>query len=336
MSLTGLRYMRSDESATVEAVTIASKPCQAKPVTPYSPVSNEPTESFKPFPKLPSEIRNLIWSLSLPGQRVIEIEWNHTSGRFFTSSPTPTTLSVCTEARAEAMRTLRVFSFPNDVFIYDEIEDEDEDYEAMKSDEYVTTPSRKPFATFIDWSQDIAYLHKRHMDSSLSSNNWINIVNDDVPYRNLVALLESVEIFRTNIRRLAVDPLSLCDCRGMNSFAALIANLKKVEEIIWVMHNDTCCYRELPPREHAKVTGFTWCNLGGIPSEWFEALPNLGSLEDYEFDNYEVEASHFKQLVLDWIWNNPDCSPKPRQELEATLLNIEFRPRYVVRDFAGK
>ncbi|KAG4428212.1 hypothetical protein IFR05_016303 [Cadophora sp. M221] len=57
-----------------------------------------PLKSFPLFPKLPTEIRMMIWDLSLEA-RTVEIQWTETRG-FFTRVPTPNVLRVCQDSRS--------------------------------------------------------------------------------------------------------------------------------------------------------------------------------------------------------------------------------------------
>ncbi|PVH69462.1 hypothetical protein DL98DRAFT_522166 [Cadophora sp. DSE1049] len=56
-----------------------------------------PLTSFHLFPKLPTEIRMMIWELSLEA-RTVEIQWTETRG-FFSRVPTPMALRVCKDSR---------------------------------------------------------------------------------------------------------------------------------------------------------------------------------------------------------------------------------------------
>ncbi|KAH7313168.1 hypothetical protein BKA65DRAFT_154496 [Rhexocercosporidium sp. MPI-PUGE-AT-0058] len=56
-----------------------------------------PLKSFPLFPKLPTEIRCMIWDLGLEA-RTVEIQWTETRG-FFTRVPTPNVLRVSRDSR---------------------------------------------------------------------------------------------------------------------------------------------------------------------------------------------------------------------------------------------
>ncbi|KAH7384755.1 hypothetical protein BKA64DRAFT_148333 [Cadophora sp. MPI-SDFR-AT-0126] len=57
-----------------------------------------PPPTFRPFPRLPLEIRQMIWNLSLE-PRVIEMEYEEEQG-FFTTCSLPSALQVCQESRS--------------------------------------------------------------------------------------------------------------------------------------------------------------------------------------------------------------------------------------------
>jgi hypothetical protein len=65
--------------------------------------ARKPTK-FTRFPKLPIELRYIIWSFALPDARVIEILWNSQSNKYYTDAPQPTVLRVNKESRGEALR----------------------------------------------------------------------------------------------------------------------------------------------------------------------------------------------------------------------------------------
>lgn len=56
-------------------------------------------KNFKHFPKLPLEIRRMIWNLALPGSRVIEVLWSEKSKKFYTDALQPVILQVSLEVR---------------------------------------------------------------------------------------------------------------------------------------------------------------------------------------------------------------------------------------------
>ncbi|TVY44348.1 hypothetical protein LOCC1_G005864 [Lachnellula occidentalis] len=63
-----------------------------------SSVAKEPhNPSFLRFPKLPTELRAIIWKLTLQA-RTVEIEWQETRG-FYTQVGTPVALQVCKDSR---------------------------------------------------------------------------------------------------------------------------------------------------------------------------------------------------------------------------------------------
>ncbi|KAL2061896.1 hypothetical protein VTL71DRAFT_7274 [Oculimacula yallundae] len=65
---------------------------------------------FHLFPKLPTEIRIIIWRFTLEA-RAVEIQWTETRG-FFTRVPTPMALRVCRDSR-EAVNSLYPRCFGN-------------------------------------------------------------------------------------------------------------------------------------------------------------------------------------------------------------------------------
>ncbi|KAK0102839.1 hypothetical protein ONS95_000963 [Cadophora gregata] len=69
-----------------------------------------PLTSFHLFPKLPTEIRMMIWKLSLEA-RTVEIQWSETRG-FFTRVPTPIALRVCKDSR-DAVKSKYPLCFGN-------------------------------------------------------------------------------------------------------------------------------------------------------------------------------------------------------------------------------
>ncbi|PMD46200.1 hypothetical protein L207DRAFT_207124 [Hyaloscypha variabilis F] len=60
---------------------------------------------FKLFPKLPTELRRIIWRLSLPGQRVVEVLFDNFTGQCRSSCPIPIALHVSSEARGVALES---------------------------------------------------------------------------------------------------------------------------------------------------------------------------------------------------------------------------------------
>ncbi|KFY72312.1 hypothetical protein V499_07537 [Pseudogymnoascus sp. VKM F-103] len=94
------------------------------PADPLKPAAKEPKtlRRFKLFPKLPTEIRLMIWTLLLPPPRVVDIRMRRKSiptsageildvGRFISSVDHPIILHVCSESRRVARQHYKL-SFP--------------------------------------------------------------------------------------------------------------------------------------------------------------------------------------------------------------------------------
>jgi hypothetical protein len=60
---------------------------------------------FTLFPKLPIELRRIIWRRSLPGQRVVEVLYYNFTGQCRSSRPIPIALHVSSEARGVALES---------------------------------------------------------------------------------------------------------------------------------------------------------------------------------------------------------------------------------------
>ena len=72
----------------------------------YHPPSQKPKNEFAKFtlfPNLAIELRRIIWRLSLPGQRVVELLYDNCTGQCRSSCPIPTTLHVNSESRGLAL-----------------------------------------------------------------------------------------------------------------------------------------------------------------------------------------------------------------------------------------
>lgn len=93
---------------------------------------SEPLKEFKFFPKLPGEIRMIIWELSLPQPRVVEIDISplHDSLVATTNSPLPAHFQVNYEARKVAQKNYPLvfssilsspirFSFERDILYFE-------------------------------------------------------------------------------------------------------------------------------------------------------------------------------------------------------------------------
>lgn len=60
--------------------------------------------SFHSFSKLPIEIRLEIWKNILPGPRLIQVHYDVRVGKFWTTTPSPAKLLVCSESRYEMLK----------------------------------------------------------------------------------------------------------------------------------------------------------------------------------------------------------------------------------------
>lgn len=71
----------------------------------------QPQREFKVFPKLPIELRRLIWRATFPGPRLVRIRFNLASETFSSPTKFPIALGICSESRRETMRFyMRLFS----------------------------------------------------------------------------------------------------------------------------------------------------------------------------------------------------------------------------------
>ncbi|PMD17393.1 hypothetical protein NA56DRAFT_579130, partial [Hyaloscypha hepaticicola] len=59
-------------------------------------------KEFPLFPRLPFEIRHLIWREALPGPRLVELLYDEDIGACISRSPLPICLWICSESRKEA------------------------------------------------------------------------------------------------------------------------------------------------------------------------------------------------------------------------------------------
>ncbi|OBT80025.1 hypothetical protein VF21_01189 [Pseudogymnoascus sp. 05NY08] len=89
---------------------------------PSAPVKQQ-TERFKFFPKLPTEIRLMVWDFCLPGPRVVDVRMRRrfvrvstrkvfNFPRFISSLDHPVILHICSESRSLALKHYEL-SFPN-------------------------------------------------------------------------------------------------------------------------------------------------------------------------------------------------------------------------------
>ncbi|KAL7934487.1 hypothetical protein V8C35DRAFT_29486 [Trichoderma chlorosporum] len=110
-----------------------SRPLDKTPVRcpPHKPARHQP-ESFCSFAKLPAELRLKIWALSRPSPRLVSIQCGsdispiskpsprNSNAGCTSPTPTPASLHICAESRAEALKTYRpsfgFFRGPGQVF----------------------------------------------------------------------------------------------------------------------------------------------------------------------------------------------------------------------------
>ena len=59
------------------------------------------TETFLYFSRFPIELRLKIWTLALPGPRIIKPVWNHLRVKWEFNSEIPAVLQACSESRIE-------------------------------------------------------------------------------------------------------------------------------------------------------------------------------------------------------------------------------------------
>lgn len=89
--------------------TLSNRPSK---FTMTSQASSVGCTTFTLFPRLPMEIRELIWHMTLPGPRLVEIQYKHSSSSegntllsgAFPRRPPPVSLRVCQESRNKALR----------------------------------------------------------------------------------------------------------------------------------------------------------------------------------------------------------------------------------------
>lgn len=67
--------------------------------------NEEDTKTFHYFSKLPLQVRCKIWSLNLPGPRLVEIIFKENDEAWYTNAPIITNLSTCRESRLEALKS---------------------------------------------------------------------------------------------------------------------------------------------------------------------------------------------------------------------------------------
>jgi len=82
----GFRFGRSEDNDCVEI---------------HHEIVIQPLTEFHLFPKLPIELRRMIWRHCLPGPRLVELLYDEDIGACTSSAPLPTCLWICSESRKE-------------------------------------------------------------------------------------------------------------------------------------------------------------------------------------------------------------------------------------------
>ncbi|KAK0111503.1 hypothetical protein ONS95_001858 [Cadophora gregata] len=59
-------------------------------------------KSFQRFSSLPVELRITVWRFALPDPRLVKVNYNVQTGRFYSTAKTPVSLQICQESRHEA------------------------------------------------------------------------------------------------------------------------------------------------------------------------------------------------------------------------------------------
>lgn len=68
----------------------------------------EKLDSFTPFPRLPIEVRTIIWKLCVPRGRTVQIEVNKSGSFKGSHAPAPAVLQICQESRYECLKMFSV------------------------------------------------------------------------------------------------------------------------------------------------------------------------------------------------------------------------------------
>lgn len=256
-----------------KALSIQEENCRPKYSHHAAPQNEQPFSTFAFFPKLPIELRHMIWELSISDGRFIEIQWNHATGRYFT--PGPAILGACKEARVRGLNRLSILAFPNNLILHDNREDEDKNLIVMNDPSFKDASFEKPFQTFVNWSQDTIYLNKRHMESSLSSPTWINTVNDNIPFQKVFERLLAWKGFIDNVQLLAVNPHDLDEVEV--DLLTLIS--PRLQEISLILQKDTC-FQTVPTSPHTNLLNLAACSSQSLLNEATEVKEELLSRMD--------------------------------------------------------
>lgn len=127
-------------------------------------------DSFTCFGKLPLELRLKIWHDSMPESRIVEIRFNMAKKFFVADADIPIALHVCQESRREAPRRYSLLIFEYEA--YSELQYQLFSlvfqhglFEAGLTGDNVPNKNfqqlrLRPFATYLDFSQDIVYISK--------------------------------------------------------------------------------------------------------------------------------------------------------------------------------
>lgn len=240
---------------------IRSQPLTLHALNVTGPPSSGITE-FIWFPKLPLELRDKIWELSMPCARVIEIRWEEDRGKYITYTPSALSSDVflsCSEARACGLRKYDVLEFENNIDVaawtegldeyyestgwWDQISDIDENEGEEDKDEtgdedgYVTIDDAPKlihavamFRTYIDYSRDTLYLTSAHTIS--------NTIAGSPAHECLLWHLSEIPEISSKIRRIAFQ----FDAERGCLIAASLFEFEKLETLVVVCGED-CCER---------------------------------------------------------------------------------------------
>jgi 2EXR family len=86
-----------EEGAELFEDDIAKFPLKSSQKSDASVAESKTLTKFRPFPRLPSELRLKIWKLNMPGPRVVELRYSKKIYHAVSPTPTPALLHVCRE-----------------------------------------------------------------------------------------------------------------------------------------------------------------------------------------------------------------------------------------------
>jgi len=72
-----------------------------------SVVESMPLMEFRPFSRMPNELRLKIWKLDMPGARVVEVKYSKKIYHAISPTPAPALLHVCREVSLSCPFTIR-------------------------------------------------------------------------------------------------------------------------------------------------------------------------------------------------------------------------------------